>query len=607
MSTRFNLDRNPYERATVATWPRENDYAAIHAEQKRRMSVLAGDDYTLTDHDRFYLFRGIDAAGNEVCRTRRVSTMLAFLVQTDAAALAASCALNVAPGQWARVPDPDHEGLELPAPEEVAALEQGNAIWRRSRVDEMLEEWAFSLAGIGDLFLEVGVSEEDPNLAQFGALDADTVKVWYDSRRANIIKAEVCFQYTPPGADAPVEYKRVITADRYVIGANGQRTLIRGRIVTTDGDIRQDIENPLGVCTILHTRFGPRPKSPQLSACAFTGYEDVVAKSDSAATQLGAIGTRHANPKLITEGFQTTGPYDDATDYTRGVSDTQIAPAMAVGSGEKPYYLEVSLAGASALRDSTVSDIKAARDECPEFLMSESGANSSGTALSMRAAAFTGKLGPKQARLRSTLARAVSMCRALEMGQRWSDEMDVYVVGGAPPLPVDRAAELAVIDTAIKMRVLKQSDAVAAAQGLGIGPADADPTTYAEAIRAEDAALDARAVMVARQIAAPDAAATDATQTDMPTDATQATDAAPAVVPGGAAVQDTALNGAQAQFVLDTLKLVGTGEVSPESAISALLLANPTADANTIRSMVNAQPVRPPPAAPATGPIAAQA
>ena len=600
MTTRRNLDRGMYDRGSVMTWPRENDYAAIHVEQRRRLSVLRGDDYTLDDHDRFYLFRGVDAAGNEVCRTRRVSTMAAFLVQTDAAALAAPCALNVAPGQWARVPDPAHDGLELPAPEEVAALEQGNAIWRRSCVDDRLEEWAYTLAGIGDLFHEVGWSEEDPDLAEFHALDPDTVKVWYDARRKNIVRAEVCFQYVPPGADAAVEYKRTITADRWVMDGTTRR-LVEGRIVTQDGDFRQDVPNPLGVCTILHTRFAPRPKSPQLSACAFTGYEDVVAKSDSAATQLGAIGTRHANPKLITEGFQTTGPYDDATDYTRGVSDTQVAPAMAVGEGEKPYYLEVSLAGATALRDSTVADMKMARDECPEFLMSESGANSSGTALSMRAAAFTGKLGPKQARFRSTLARAVSMCRALELGEKWSDEMDVYVVGGAPPLPVDRAAELDVIKAAIDMRVLKQSDAVAAAQGLGIGPADADPTTYAEEIREEDAALDARAVTVARQIAAPDANATDTAQND-----TQTQDVPP-VAPAAATVQDTALNGAQAQFVLDTLKLVGTGEVSAESAISALMLANPTANPETIRAMVEAQPIRPPSDVGAIAPNAAQA
>ena len=91
------------------------------------------------------------------------------------------------------------------------------------------------------------------------------------------------------------------------------------------------------------------------------------------------------------------------------------------------------------------------------------------------------------------LARATSMCLCMERMQPWSDDADVFVVSGSTPLPLDRAAELDVLAKAIDMRVLKQSDAIAAAQGLGIGPADAEPTTYAEELRAEDRALDADA------------------------------------------------------------------------------------------------------------------
>jgi len=494
---------------TAFRWPKPNDYAAIHKEQLRRMAVARGDAYTRYDCERFYLFVGVDAQGNETHRTRRVSTMLQFLVGVSAAALSGTCALNVAPSAFERSPDPENPRLMVPSPEEVDTLAAGNAIWLRSCVEERIEEWAASASEVGDLFIEVGWSEEDPTLAEFHALDPSTVKVFYDSRGKRIVRAVIEFKYRPDGADVDVTYKRTITADRWAVknqtDANGQivkdasgapvvvRELVKGRIVTEDGAFRQDVVNTLGICTVLHYKWGPRPGSPQLSTCATTGFEDVVAKSDSASTQVSAIATRHANPKLVSEGLELVD--DDVTgdDGTVSAPSAGIAPTLALGAGEKVYYLQVELSGVTAFRDSTAGDMRMAREECSEFLMSESGANASGTALSMRAAAFTGKYGPKQRRFRAMLAMATSMALCLERLKPWSADADVFVCQGSTPLPLDRKAELDVIGQAVDMRVLKRSDAIAAAQALGIGPADADPVTYAEEISDEDRALDEQA------------------------------------------------------------------------------------------------------------------
>ena len=487
-----------YDRRTdplgAATWPAPNDYSAIHREQQRRMRVFAAEPYTDADCVRFFLFQTRDpVTGDPQHRTRRVSTMLQFLVSVSAAALGGSCSLNVAPGQFERTPDPLNARLLVPGPIEKATLEAGNAIWRRSCVEERIEEWATAAAAVGDAFFEVGWSAEDPNLAEFYALDAHTVKVWYDSRGKHITKAVIEFKYRPDGQDEEIVYKRTITADRIVTGEDGKRTAVKGRIVTEDGEFKQDVENALGICTVLHYRWAPRPGSPQLSACATTGYEDVVAKSDSASTQVSAIGTRHANPKLVGVGFSPEDTSVTGADGQTHGKSTDLAASIGIAQTEDLRYLQVDLGGVTAFRESTAGDMRMAREECPEFLMSESGANASGTALSMRAAAFTGKHGPKMSRFRATLARAVSMCLCMERMQPWSDAADIFVVSGSTPLPLDRAAELDVLAKAIDMRVLKQSDAIAAAQGLGIGPADAEPTTYAEELRAEDRALDADA------------------------------------------------------------------------------------------------------------------
>ena len=484
----------------LTTWPQPNDYNAIHAEQRRRMSVYAAEPYTDADCTRFFLFQTRDQNGDPQHRTRRVSTMLQFLVGVGASALGGTCALNVAPGQFPREATSENPRLLVPGPLEVATLEAGNAIWRRSCVEEKIEEWAVAACAVGDAFFEVGYSADDPALAEFHALDAHTVSVYYDSRGKNITKAKVEFKYRPDGAEEEVTYRRVVTADRWVVGADGTRAKVKGRIVTEDGDFRQDVENTIGICTILHYRWAPRPGSPQLSACATTGYEDVVAKSDSASTQVSAIGTRHANPKLVGEGFQPEDTtYTDRNGNEYGKS-ADLAPTMGIGPGEDLRYLQVDLGGVAAFRESTAGDMRMAREECPEFLMSESGANASGTALSMRAAAFTGKHGPKMARWRAMLAKAASMCLCLERLEPWTDAADVFVCTGSTPLPLDRAAELDVIARAMDMRVLKQSDAVAAAQSLGVGPADADPTTYAEEIREEDAALDEKASAMADRL-----------------------------------------------------------------------------------------------------------
>jgi len=73
------------------------------------------------------------------------------------------------------------------------------------------------------------------------------------------------------------------------------------------------------------------------------------------------------------------------------------------------------------------------------------------------------------------------------------------------------------------------------------------------------------------------------------------------------AVADTALNGAQVQSLVEIVTLVGTGEMSPETAVAVILVAFPSVDEAEARRIVSNVEVKPPAPEPAAPPPPAPA
>ena len=447
-------------------WP--TTWGERHAEYARRESVYQGGDYALRDFERLGLFQATDSTGVVTHKTRRVCTMLAFVANVDAAALANGWTLNVS--RDAVPPDVDTDGRESPSARSVLALESGLEVWKRSEVEAQSEAWSLSLAVAGDLFLEASVDEAGRAIVY--AHRPQHVSVWYDRYGRRVERAVVEFTYRKPDSNEDQTYKRTITADEIV-------TEDTGAAVWKVVDV-----NPTGVVTLLHVPFKP-VGTPGFSANAWHGLEDAVAVYDSAITQMGVIGGRHAAPWL-----KIMGGALEANDQT----NSNPGRTLSLPTGVDAQYLEASLQGIGAFVEQADRVRSDAALTVPEFLFTDAGAGASGTALSHRAGAFVHKMEPVRHRLWRALAKATGIALALERGQRFTEAEDVYEVTGGPALPMDRAAESALLVSLVDADLLLRSDAIRAMQGFGVVPREADPIAYAETVEGHAAEAEERTI-----------------------------------------------------------------------------------------------------------------
>ena len=563
-----------YSLAPNRKWPSTKSERA--AEYKRRRAAYRGGEYEDGDFTRMFLFQGCNAKGEVIIKTRRISPMLSYLVNMDAACIAGEPTLEIRPGAF---PQPDG----TPGADELAALEEGRALMRRAGVNEQIATWSTAYASEGDLFFEVGT--DDGGDWTFYKLEPETVTVYADKFGRTMDRATVEFEYTPDGADAPVKYERTVTRARVVVDANGRRT-VPGTIETRDGGALAPTVTPntLGVCTVVWVPFDPVPGSFGISKCAFTDVEDLVAKADSATTQMSAIGTRWADPTLVTKGFALAdGSVRDEANGL-GAESAAIGKTLAIAKDEGVEYLTVDLTNVESLVNATSTDLENARKGLPEYMFTDSSASSSGLAMSYQATALVAKLEPRRDRLYAALARMVGMCRAAAANRPWSDAEDIYVVKGPPILPVDREAQARLLLSLKEAGAITAVDLVAQLQALGFVGASHDPAEYAATLAAEMDALDTKAHSLAtaltrQQTPAADPSA-DPTQTTEPATVAQQAAANPA-----AAVADTGLNGAQAAFMLDAVTQTQSGSIPKSAAIAAVQIALPTTDPAQIVAM----------------------
>lgn len=393
-----------------------------------------------------HLFRAFDDSGNEIDQTRRIFRWYQFVVDTDTRALA--------PGRLI---------LELNNPDVPRAqLAQGERIWRRSHFAQHQLRWFTQVCALGDGWMEaVRTSPKPPYNTKIVFYDPRNVTSWYDAETGTELeKVEIEIGYLDnparvnPADETFQSYKRVLTRTRIDVYRNGEH------VPAESG------EHGLGVVPCVHLQAIPFDQ-PEHSLPAPAGIERPLMKMDSLATQMGAIGNRYANPTLALFGFKV-GPSSDVQRFGR-----MIDGAPADGRAE---YLEAKSASIPGLLSSLQELDRHIRDTSPEVLFASDSAQESAEARSLRANAFEAKMETMRAGIFAALVEVTGYALAMDAGQAWGDDFDVFEIDAPPILPRNIKAELEHLHL-IKAD-LTHADYVRHLQRLGFVARDVEPNDY---------------------------------------------------------------------------------------------------------------------------------
>jgi hypothetical protein len=227
--------------------------AAWKARYNWLWSAYHNEPYTAGDITALGLFKALDADGDKIASTRRLTRDLQHIVETDVRAMAAH-RLSLEPAARSG-------GNE-------ARVAAGQRVWRRSRWPAKKAAAARLTAGLGDVMLEAQRSEGG-GPARIVAHDPRFVELEYDEAGIELVQAWI----TVPFFDGPsADPNRAIRVQR--------RHLTRDTITTTEADphagpggVRIDSmsgAHGLGVVPLEHvpyTEFGPPGPATPLSQC----------------------------------------------------------------------------------------------------------------------------------------------------------------------------------------------------------------------------------------------------------------------------------------------------------------------------------------------------
>lgn len=512
------------------SWPTTWD--GRRREQKRRRDLVLMQPYTVEECQRLGLFQGTDIGNNIIHRAQRISPLIAFVASVGATLLSREWTLNL-------------KGDADPKPNDPR-LTRGMETWKRSKIPRSARMWADNLTVEADCYMEATL--DDAGRPVVVHHNPQTVRVWLDARGIDVIKATITFMVDDPDDDSrKVEYVR---------------TLTRKDISEKVGDKPPTtVPNRLGVVPLEWVQFAPSGVDPYLGRPPWWGIEDGVAVHDSSASILTVIGTKRANTVLFAEGVDITAG-TEAGATANGIQGGTVEGGVIVGpTGSDVRPIGHGLEGAQALVEQSGEVHAVVATTRFELLFTDAGANASGTALSHRAAGLLATYAPPDRDLRASVGRAIAMAQAMADGVAWTDDLDVYEVTAGPMLSLDRAAELDALVKALETGLIKPVDAVRKLQDLGYIPRDADPEAYAQEARGVDVENTAAQASALSSL----------------------TGAAP--TGGGAAVADTALNGAQVSAIVEVGKAVTLGEISETYGMETVLIANPSIDPERVRRM----------------------
>jgi hypothetical protein len=190
-----------------------------------------------------------------------------------------------------------------------------------------------------------------------------------------------------------------------------------------------------------------------------------------------AIGARNGNPILAVTGGASFA--DGGAVFGLGKVLSRLGP-----NGDA-HYVEADMQGVTALLDAAQRAREQARETLPEFLFTDSGANSSGDALSWRATAFTSKIEEIRGRWFDQIARLTAIACAMDEGRAFDPARDRLEIEGSPILPAHIKAEIEALHLLLDKRGILRRDYIARLQALGVISNDHTPEEYAAEVDAE--------------------------------------------------------------------------------------------------------------------------
>lgn len=427
----------------------------------RRWACYVGEPYDLSEIKAFHLFRALDENNDKIDETRRIFTIVKFVVDTDVGGvLGGRVALEV------------EDGIAEGEAARAALLVAGEAVWKRSRVVERLEGWVRSTAVLADFYLEaLRTSATKPYRTTLVGYDARNVTPIYDQETGTrLLKVIVEAPYIDEDtllADGTIEQGALHTYRREVDEV--------GITVSIDGKPRPDLSGPHGAGTIpvVHLQWAPFT-CPEHGLPAAAGVDQAVMMMDSFSTQSKAIGTRFANPILRISG----GKLPDGSDIQKFGRAFSGAADMTAG------YVEPSGNMLQQLRELIREHLDYLQDTLPEFVFADAGINVSAEAKLLKAQAFENKVGDARNRIFAGLARVTAIAVAMDADAQVDPERIPFRIDAPPVLPRNVPAE---IDTLIKVRdAITPGDFVRHLQRLGVL---VEPEAYAKETGAVDAVL----------------------------------------------------------------------------------------------------------------------
>jgi len=431
------------------------------------------DPYTINEIKGLGLFRELDLEGNVIAETRRLTRDVNYVVNRNAEALA-----------------PADLTYEVEDDNEQTAQEVG-AIWRRSKVDTNVGSWARQCAAMGTIVLEaVRVNPSPPYQSRVVQYDPRHIEDMEFDSYGDLVRLVIHIAHV----QGPAVVTNTGILDRNQAGTTYTRVLTRDRIdVYRDGALSEDEsgDHGLGVVPAVVVPFLPYHE-PGRGLWAAQGLDYPLALVDSLMTQIQAVGNRHGNPILVPTGIRLEG----GTDAGRLGRVLEGVPV-----GGSVTYTEATLTGLSTLLDAAQAAREMARETLPEFLFTDAGASSSGSALNFRAASFVAKVRSVRKSWYRMFADALEMAWRLDNNTAWDDTTDIVTVVAGPVLPVDTAGELKTLTDTMDAGGMLMVDFVKGLQRVGIIPADADPEAYAAQVEAEQEARTATVLAAAAGVA----------------------------------------------------------------------------------------------------------
>jgi hypothetical protein len=415
----------------------------------------SGRDYSLFDHAQLNLFRAIDYRGDVIADTRRVQEDARFVIDTDARILGS--------GRWSL-----EASRGVTARDAVTA---GEAVWARSQLQERKHEWLLQAAMIGDYWLEA--VREAPGKVRIYGYDPRWCEVTYDDAGLYPVRLVVTLAGFADPAHSIMRspMRRTITSDAI---------LVERYTDAATWEIDESASGPhgLGVAPLAHLRLSSIAGLPEHGLWAGFGMDGAMQAIDGAHGQLRAIFTRYAHPHLVITGSKLSDP--DVEQFGRII--------QGLHQDSKVEYLEAGMAALAPMIEHLRLYRSDVRDTIPEFALSGVGANTSGTAISMRLDELRRKMGEIQTRVSGAISRLTQYAYHMETGSAYDEDSPMFRVRMPPALPADTATTIGHLIQLRGARLIRAREAVQVLQSTGLLDEQIDVDAYVAELDAEQPA-----------------------------------------------------------------------------------------------------------------------